>query len=86
MPNSTELGSVYVTPGAGLFRTTFDGGRGFYEKALETVWEAATPQERRQMIQTLLQAVYLDCERGPVVSIEPKPEYKVLFEMGEEAK
>ena len=52
----------------------------------ETVWDAATPQERRQMIQTLLQAVYLDCERGPVVSIEPKPEYKALFEMGKEAK
>ena len=34
MSNSTELGSVYVTPGAGLFRTTFDGRRGFYEKAL----------------------------------------------------
>jgi hypothetical protein len=36
-----------------------------------TLWDGATLQERRQIVHTLLQAVYLDSgERGPVVAIE----------------
>ena len=30
---------------------------------------------------TLLEAVYLDSEDGPVVSVKPKAEFRVLFEL-----
>jgi len=29
------------------------------------IWEAATLKERRQIVHTLLEAVYLDADRGP---------------------
>jgi len=45
------------------------------------IWDAATPRERKQIVHTLLEAVYLDAERGPVVAIEPKPEYEALFRL-----
>ena len=47
-----------------------------------TLWDGATLQERRQIVHTLLQTVYLDSgEKGPVVAIEPKSEFAPLFEM-----
>jgi hypothetical protein len=46
----------------------------------ERIWEAATPKERRQIVYTLLETVYLDADRGPVVAIEPKAEFAPLFE------
>jgi hypothetical protein len=47
-----------------------------------TLWDGATLQERRQIVHTLLQTVYLDSgERGPVVAIELKSEFAPLFEM-----
>jgi len=55
------------------------------EKAAEllgdfgAIWQAATPLEKKQIAGTLLQAVYLDADRGPVVAIEPKSEYAALF-------
>lgn len=45
------------------------------------IWDAATLQERRQIVHTLLKAVYLDAERGPVVAIEPCAEFASLFAM-----
>jgi hypothetical protein len=45
------------------------------------IWEAATPKERRQIVHTLLETVYLDADRGPVVAIEPRAEFAPLFEM-----
>ncbi len=59
------------------------------EKAAEllrdfgAIWDAATPRERRQIVHTLLETVYLDAERGPVVAIEPKPEFASLFDLVE---
>lgn len=50
------------------------------------IWEAATPKERRQIIHTLLEKVYLDAERGPVVAIEPKAEFAPLFKMMDPGK
>lgn len=47
------------------------------------IWDAATPEERRQIVRTLLAKVYLDADRGPVVAIEPKPEYAPLFELAQ---
>jgi hypothetical protein len=32
-------------------------------------------------VHTLLEAVYLDSEVGPVVSVKPKAEFRVLFEL-----
>ncbi|MDW8069079.1 MAG: recombinase family protein [Anaerolineae bacterium] len=48
------------------------------------IWDAATPEERRQIVRTLLAKVYLDADRGPVVAIEPKPEYEALFRLAEQ--
>ena len=45
------------------------------------LWEAATPPERKQILQTLLASVYLDVERGPVVAVEPRAQFAALFAM-----
>ncbi len=45
------------------------------------LWDAATPPERKQILQTLLAAVYLDVERGPVVAVEPRAQFATLFAM-----
>jgi site-specific DNA recombinase len=48
------------------------------------IWDGATAEERRQIVRTLLAKVYLDADRGPVVAIEPKPEYEPLFRLVED--
>jgi hypothetical protein len=48
---------------------------------IDSIRDAAKPKERREIVQTLAEAVYLDAEEGPVVAIEPKAEYRALFEM-----
>ena len=45
------------------------------------LWDAATPPERKQILQTLLAAVYLDVDRGPVVAVEPRAQFAALFAM-----
>ena len=45
------------------------------------IWQAATSSERRQIAHSLLNAVYLDVDQGPVVAIEPKAEFAPLFEL-----
>lgn len=45
------------------------------------LWDAATPPERKQILQTLLAAVYLDVEHGPVVAVEPRAQFAALFAM-----
>jgi hypothetical protein len=50
------------------------------------IWEVATPKERRQVVHTLLETVYLDVDRGPVAAIEPKAEFAPLFEMMDPGK
>jgi len=49
-----------------------------------TLWGAATLTERRRIAHTLLNAVYLDADRGPVVAIAPKPEFAPLFALAAE--
>ena len=43
------------------------------------LWEHATAQERKQVLNALLDTVYLDQEHGPVVAIVPKPQYQSIF-------
>jgi len=45
------------------------------------LWDAATQPERKQILQTLLAAVYLDVEHGPVVAVEPRAQFAALFAM-----
>jgi hypothetical protein len=45
------------------------------------IWDEATLKEEKQIVHTLLEAVYLDSEDGPVVSVKPKAEFRVLFEL-----
>jgi hypothetical protein len=42
------------------------------------IWDAATPQERQKIVHTLLETVYLDAERGPVVAIEPRADFAAV--------
>jgi hypothetical protein len=46
------------------------------------IWDEATLEEEKQIAHTLLEAVYLDSEEGPVVRVEPKPAFKPLFGSG----
>ena len=48
---------------------------------IDVAWEEADPRKEKQLVHTLLQAVYLDSEIGPVVGIEPKQALKPLFEL-----
>jgi len=48
---------------------------------LTVVWEEADPAKEKQIAHTLLAAVYLDSDTGPVVGIEPKPALKQLFQL-----
>ena len=43
------------------------------------IWAAATDGERKQIVHTLLQTVYLDKASGPVVAIEPRAAYASPF-------
>jgi DNA invertase Pin-like site-specific DNA recombinase len=46
------------------------------------IWQLATDTERRDLIRSLLEAVYLDKEQGPVVAIEPRPALALLLPAG----
>jgi hypothetical protein len=47
-----------------------------------TIWDVARPREQKQIVRTLLNAVYLDSgDIGPVVAVEPRPEYAPLFDL-----
>ena len=48
---------------------------------LTVVWVEADPAKEKQIAHTLLTAVYLDSDTGPVVGIEPKPALKPLFQL-----
>ena len=50
-------------------------------ESMHSSWEEAGPRKEKQIAHTLLQAVYLDSEIGPVVGIEPKPALKPLFQL-----
>jgi DNA invertase Pin-like site-specific DNA recombinase len=47
-----------------------------------TLWDAANRQEQRELAHTLLSAVYLDVDYGPVVALQPRPEFITLFDLG----
>jgi len=44
------------------------------------IWNSAMPSEQRTILRHLLDAVYLDAERGPVTAIKPKPHLAALFQ------
>ena len=50
-----------------------------------TIWAEATPVDRKALIHAMVTAVYLDSENGPVVYIEPRAEYAVLFGVSQRA-
>jgi len=43
------------------------------------IWDEATLEEEKQIAHTLLEAVFLDSDEGPVVRVDPKPAFKPLF-------
>ena len=48
---------------------------------LQEAWDVATPDERKVLCQILLQDVVFDFVTNKIVSIRPKSEYAVLFQM-----
>ena len=47
-----------------------------------TIWGAATEAERHAIVREVLQTIYLDAERGPLVAIEPRPAFYEVLEAG----
>jgi hypothetical protein len=52
-----------------------------HQENIGLIWDEATLKKEKQIVHTLLEAVYLDSEVGPVVSVKPKAEFRVLFEL-----
>ncbi len=49
---------------------------------LPTLWEEASLSERRKLLMTMLDAVYVDTvEEKSIVAIQPKPAFRALFEI-----
>ena len=46
-------------------------------------WNAATLDERHQLLTMMLDAVYVDMTQGLVLGLKPKPEFLPLFNLGE---
>ena len=49
-------------------------------------WEIATKEERREMLQMMLDAVYIDMTTKEVVGLKPKAAFLPLFNLGEPVK
>jgi hypothetical protein len=49
-------------------------------------WEIATKEERREMLQIMLDAVYIDMTTNQVVGLKPKPAFLPLFNLDEPVK
>ena len=54
---------------------------GFVLENLQLAWRAATMDEKEELCQIILKKVVYDFETGAIVSIQPNPEYEVLFKM-----
>ena len=52
-------------------------------KELVGAWNAATLEERHQLLTMMLDAVYVDMTQGLVLGLKPKPEFLPLFNLGE---
>ena len=48
---------------------------------LQEAWKIATPDERKSLCQILLKDVVFDFEKKTIISIRPRSEYTVLFQM-----
>ena len=69
---------------AGLVIPGVDAAKeaGMMLETLPALWEAATLTERRKLLLTMLDAVYIDTvEEKAVVAIRPKPAFQPLFEI-----
>ncbi len=56
---------------------------GDHIEGLLEAWEAATLEERHQLLSMMLDAVYVDMAQGLVLGLKPKPEFLPLFNLGE---
>jgi hypothetical protein len=55
--------------------------QGDHVEGLVEAWHLATPEERREIVQTMLQAVYLDMPSAQVVALDVKPAFRPLFKV-----
>ena len=69
--------SALVVPGVDAARET-----GKLLEDLPGLWEQADMGERRQILLTMLDAVYVDARKEKaIIAIRPKPAFKALFEI-----
>jgi len=47
--------------------------------AIQSSWVKATKEQKQAMLRLLFRAVYVDTNRGEIVSYEPHPEFDLLF-------
>ena len=52
---------------------------GAYLESLDAIWEAATPQERKEIYQLVLEVVYVDVLGKRLVEVVPKGAFAPLF-------
>ncbi len=56
---------------------------GDHIEGLVEAWQAATKEERHQLLTMMLKSVQVDMQAGKVVGVEPKPEFLPLFNLKE---
>ena len=59
---------------------------GDHVEGVVAAWEIATKEERREMLQMMLDAVYIDMTNKEVVGLKPKPAFLPLFNLEEPVK
>ena len=47
---------------------------------LSALWDAANPDERRRLLRTVVEAVYVDIESRRIAAIAPVPAFRALIE------
>ena len=49
---------------------------------LPKLWSSANPEERRKLLLTVLEAVYIDAKQTKsIVAIKPKPPFRPIFQV-----
>lgn len=59
---------------------------GDHVEGLVEAWDAATKEERHQLLAMMLEAVYVDMKNAEVVGVKPKPEFLPLFNLRKPVK
>ena len=48
---------------------------------LPRLWAEASPEEKRRLLLTMLEAVYIDTKNNLIVAVKPKPPFRPIFQV-----